>query len=160
MQNRTRLCFPRRRPWLANPEEFARNLDIDISTSVRRTSRQCRSRGTTLSSYADHSTSVRFLWETPNGTINCPRRKLFGIEKVSAKLPCHPSTDIQISVGHAGRIPIGLSTKRAFHSALKKNTSNTKSVDVGNSRDIHCASLLLDLIKLDGIGKSRENYCD
>jgi len=121
MQNRTRLRFLRRRPWLAYPEEFARNLHIDIRPPHVPT----MSRGTTLSSYADlRSTSVRFLWETPNSTINCPRRKVFGIEKVSAELPCRPSTDIQISVGHAGRIPIGLSTKRAFHSALKKNTSN------------------------------------
>ncbi|TGZ54160.1 Uncharacterized protein DBV15_08777, partial [Temnothorax longispinosus] len=81
--------------------------DRDPSTAARPTmfARQ-RSRATPTT--VDDST-VRHpsdSFETPNSTINCPRRKVFGIEKVSAKLLPSTRTDIQISVGHTERIPI------------------------------------------------------
>ncbi|KYN40109.1 hypothetical protein ALC56_05517 [Trachymyrmex septentrionalis] len=85
---------------------------------------------TTLSSNADDGSTVRHpsdSFETPNSTINCPRRKVFGIEKVLAKLLPPLDADGHSDFRWTYRANTDrTSAKRAFHSAVNKNTLNPK----------------------------------
>lgn len=131
--------------FLCNSKKFTCNLGRGIRPSHQQcfARRHSRATPTTLDDSTVRHPSDSF--ETPNSTINCPRRKVFGIEKVSAKLL--PPLDAD---GHSNfrrtyrENPDRMSTKRAFHSAFNKN----KSVEISKRR-----------ITFYGIFMSRYHIC-
>jgi len=113
---------------LVIPEKFTHNLETRRIEIHLRHARQClhdsaleqRQRRSTVRHPSDS-------FETPNSTINYPWWKVFGIEKVSAKLLPPFDADGHSDFRRTYRENTDrTSTKRAFHSALNKNMSNPK----------------------------------